>query len=114
MLAFLHGKGVTKLWLKDPREWSTAQALACLAVAGLVVGGLAAMLVILPRVRGAARGIVFWKSITLFESGKDYAEHILTREATELTRAKLEPWYELDGICRRKYRVLGVALWWGV
>jgi len=113
MLAYLHGKGITKLWLKDPRQWALGEAIACLAVVGLVVGAVGAILVVVPRLKGAARGLVFWKSIALFESAKDYASSVSKLEAAELTSARLEHCYELACVCRRKFRGVAVALWCG-
>lgn len=113
MLAYLHGKGVTKLWLKDPRQWGLQDCVAFACVAGLVIGAVAAICSIVPRLQGAARGIFFWKAITLFESAKDYSDEVLTTEPTKLTKAKLDHCFELAMVCRRKYRSVGVALWCG-
>ncbi len=113
MTAFLHGRGITKLWFKDPRQWAIPDAIAFIAVAGLLVGAALAVFVILPRLGGAARGIVFWNAITLFENGKEYAAHVQKCDPAELAAAKLEHCHELARVCRRKYRIVAWALWCG-
>lgn len=113
MTAFLHGRGITKLWFKDPRQWAIPDAIAFIAVTGLLVGATLAVFVVLPRLGGAARGIVFWNAITLFENGKDYAAHVQKCDPAELATAKLEHCHELARVCRRKYRIVAWALWCG-
>ncbi|MFZ4768505.1 MAG: Pycsar system effector family protein [Roseimicrobium sp.] len=113
MIAFLHGKGITKLWFKDPRQWHIPDALSFITVTGLLLGAILAVFVILPRLGGAARGIVFWNAITLFENGKDYATHVQKCDPAELASAKLEHCHELARVCQRKYRLVGWALWCG-
>jgi hypothetical protein len=113
MTAFLHGRGITKLWLKDPRQCHISDALAFIAVAGLLLGAILAVFVILPRLGGAARGIVFWNAITLFESAKEYAAHVQKCDPAELAAAKLEHCHELAQVCQRKYRIVAWALWCG-
>jgi len=113
MLAFLHNKGITKIWMTDPRQWHSPEVLALVAEVGLLIGALAAFWVIVPRLRGAPRGIIYWKSITLFENKNEYAKHILSCEGEALTAAKLEHCYELAFICRQKYKAVSVGLWCG-
>jgi hypothetical protein len=113
MLAYLHSKNMARSWLKDPRQWQSTDAIACVAVLGLTIGAIAAVVTVLPRFKGASRGIVFWKSIALFETKTEYANHVLTAESTTLTSAKLEHCFELAQVCKRKYRAVGLGLWGG-
>ncbi len=113
MTAFLHGRGITKLWLKDPRLWNLPDAIAFIAVTGLLLGALLAIYVVLPRLGGAARGIVFWNAITNFANGKEYASHVQKCDPAELAGAKLEHCYEIASVCQRKYRIVAWALWCG-
>jgi len=113
MLAFLHGKGITKLWLKDPRAWSFADALAFVAIFGLVVGAITAVIVVLPRRKGSPTGFIFWRSIARFHSAKEYADQVLAAQAADLTNAKLLHSYELAAICKQKFCAVNWAVWSG-
>lgn len=113
MIAFLHAKGVTKLWLKDIGQWALPDAVAFIAVAGLLLGAILAVSAILPRLRGKSRGIVFWGAITRFKDGKEYATHVQQCAAENLAAAKLEHCHELAWVCQRKYRIVAWALWCG-
>ena len=113
MLAYLHSKGITKLWIKDPRQWLFSETLVFVAVAGLFFGALASFLVIVPRLRGAPRGIIFWKSISLFESRREYVEHILSIAPRMLISVKLEHCHELAQICKQKYSAVSAGIWCG-
>jgi hypothetical protein len=113
MLAFLHGKGITKIWMTDPRQWHLPEVFSFVAVIGLLIGALASFWVIVPRLRGAPRGFIYWKSIKLFENKSQYATHILSCDAEALITAKLEHCHELAVICTQKYRAVSLALWCG-
>ena len=113
MLAFLHSKGITKIWMTDPRLWHLPEVFSFVAVICLLVGALASFWVIVPRLRGAPRGFIYWKSITLFENKSQYSSHILSCDAEILIAAKLEHCHELAIICTQKYRAVSLALWCG-
>jgi hypothetical protein len=112
-LAFLNTKGLTKLWIKNPAEWSLSEALTFLAVAGLLASAAASLFAVLPRKKGSNTGLVFWRSISKCRSADEYARLVLGTEPTELTTAKLQHCFELSQICARKYRALGWGLWCG-
>ncbi|MFQ5657510.1 MAG: Pycsar system effector family protein [Candidatus Methylomirabilales bacterium] len=111
VLAYLHEKGVTRRWLIDPRNWLLADALAFVAVVGLVIGALCALSVVVPRFRGSVHGLVFWKTIASFPSREEYADRVIKLGASELTQAKLEDCYGLAQICRRKFQAVNLAIW---
>lgn len=113
VLAYLHKDGATRRWLVDPSRWQIPDALACLAVLGLVGGAICALLAVAPRFRGSPQGMIYWKAIASFGRAKDYADRVVASEASALTRAKLEHCYELAQICRRKYRAVNIAIWSG-
>jgi hypothetical protein len=112
-LAFLNTKGLTKLWIKNPAEWSLSEALTFLAVVGLLASAAASLFAVLPRKKGSNTGLVFWRSISRCRSADEYARLVLGTEPTELTTAKLQHCFELSQICARKYRALGWGLWCG-
>lgn len=113
LLAFLYQAGASRRWLRPPWAWTFGDGLAFLAMLGLGMAALVSVVVIVPRLSGARRGFVFWESVAEFPSGADYTDAVLTLTAGELSRAKLEHCWELAGVCRRKYRVLGIAIWIG-
>lgn len=112
-LAYLHEKGISRRWLVDPGTWGSENWLAFLAVAGLIGGAAFALLVVLPRFSGAARGVVYWKAIAGFEDGSSYAQHVKGLSQSDLREAILSHSFELARIAKRKFRMFHVALWTG-
>jgi hypothetical protein len=113
LLAFLYKAEASRRWLKPVGGWTLGDALAFLAMLALAAAALVAVAVIVPRLGGSRRGLIFWESIAQFESGAEYAAAVTGVGAADLLRAKLQHCWELSGVCRRKYRVLGVAIWLG-
>lgn len=112
-LAFLDQKGVARSWLSDPRGWQLDSWLAFCAVAGCLVGATLAVAVVLPRLAGAQRGIIFWRSIARFKDGVGYARHVRALRRGDLEEAVLRHAFELASIAKRKFRVFNLALWSG-
>jgi len=112
-LAFLNGRGVTKLWIKNPMTWSLSEALAFLAVMSFLASATASATVLLPRKKGSRTGLVSWGAISKCRSADEYARLVLVTEPAGLTEATLEHCFELSRICVRKYRAMGWALWCG-
>jgi hypothetical protein len=109
-LTFLNAKGVTKLWIKNPLTWSLNEALAFLAVIGLLASATASAMVLLPRRKGSPTGLVSWGAIAKCRSAEEYARLVLGTEPTGLTEATLEHCFELSRVCTHKYRAMGWAL----
>jgi hypothetical protein len=90
-----------------------SEALAFLAVAGLLVSATASAVVLLPRKKGSRTGLVSWAAISKCRSAAEYARLVLGTELIGLTAATLEHCFELSRVCTHKYRAMGWALWCG-
>jgi hypothetical protein len=73
--------------------------------AGLLLG------VVVPRLKGSRRGILFFNAIAEYESSVVYTEDVIRRPDNEIVRTKLQHTYELAKVCRSKYRVLIAGLY---
>lgn len=109
LLAYLHANGLTWRWFGD----AGGGPLAGVSVLFLVSGGIAALLVVLPRLSGSRGGLIFWRYVAQLSDGEDYAQRIIRASAGELVRERLRHCHELSRVCRAKYRILNVAVWLG-
>ncbi len=113
-LAFLHSKGCTAQWLKDPRTWNIIDVLGFLAMIGLLFGAVILLTVILPRLSGSKRGIIFFNAIVEHDSGTDYANEVQRKSSGELVSAKLNHTFDISKICQKKYTTLHLGFWIGI
>ncbi len=110
LLAFLYNKGVSTHWLKPLMTWNILDVTAFLAMAALSFAILASLLVVIPRTPGSLRGYLFWEAIAEFESARAYADDLSQMSSASLFQIKTEHSYELARVCRRKYKLLRLAL----
>ena len=113
LLVFLFEKDVTARWVKPIKEWGAGDVLSLLSMVSLAVAAISAIFVVVPRLQGSRRGYVFWKSIAEFDSAKEYAKKVSMENSSSLTNALLKHCYDHASVCRRKYRMLNVAIWTG-
>jgi hypothetical protein len=113
MLAYLQTQNAARRWMVKPVQWGLLDLVAFVAVVGLLLGGIGALSVVVPRTRGSARGFVFWGAIADHRSASEYADRVAAEEAPSLVRAKLEHCHDLAVVCQRKYWFLDTAIWCG-
>lgn len=113
ILAFLNTQNVPARWLKDLRQWSFVDALGFVSMFGIAAGAVVLLGVVFPRLKGSARGILFFKAIAAYDNPSDYAEDVLARSEHDLVRSKLQHCYELSKVCSAKYRLLRIGFWVG-
>lgn len=89
-------------------EW--AAFFSCLLVG---LAGLLSLLVVLPRLRGKADGLIYWKGIAKLGGASSYVSRVRQLRDGELTDAVLEHCYEMAEIADRKYDLLKWAMWFG-
>jgi hypothetical protein len=111
LLCYLFKNGLHKLWMKAPLTWGLPDVLCFFGMAGLLVGLCLAAAVVVPWLRKTHRGLVFFRSVTEFESATVYASEVLSSPDPLLTRAILKHTYDLSKVCSSKYAKLGIALW---
>lgn len=110
LLVFLYEKGVVVSWLKTPNTWAFSEFIAFLAIGGLAISCILAVVVIVPRLSGSKRGFVFWESIAEFDTPSEFSEAAQKLVGRELTREFLRHAYELSKVCKYKYRILNWSL----
>lgn len=110
LLAFLYKANVSSHWLKPIMTWNVLDVVAFVAMAALAVAALASMLVVIPRTPGSLRGYLFWEAIAEYESARTYADEVSQLSSASLFQIKAEHSYDLARVCRRKYRLLRLAL----
>jgi len=114
LLAFLNAKNVSKNWLKMPSEWSMFDLTSFLSMIGLAISALFFLWVVVPRLKGSKKGLIFFNAIAEYESSEEYTSDIFRTSESDLLRAKLKHCYELAKICNAKYTKLVWGLYAGV
>jgi hypothetical protein len=109
LLAYLHNVGLATRWLVSPTAWSLAHVLSFLASIGLLLCAITCLVTVMPRLKGSKRGLIFFAAISEYDSSNDYVSEFMKQGLSDLCEAKLKHAYELSGICKRKYAMLG----WG-
>lgn len=110
--AFLHHEGVTARWRLGP--WSAIVAVDLLAMLCLAACSLVAIGVVVPRLPGSRRGLLYFGAIAEHESPSAYSSVVLTASPDELLEEKAKHVHTLASICTRKYRWLWASVWLGV
>lgn len=113
LLAFMYNKDVSAHWLKPVMQWNILDTIAFVAMAALALGAFLALLVVIPRTPGSRRGFLFWEAIAEYDGGRQYFDDLWRLSGATLVQVKAEHCYELAKVCRRKYRMLRLALWSG-
>ena len=113
LLAFLYKTGVSARWRSPVMTWNLLDIATFLAVVALAVSVVLALLVVMPRTSGSRRGVVFWKAIAEFQTGRHYSDEVRMLSAATLSQIKAEHCFDLAKVCRQKYRMLRGAMWVG-
>lgn len=113
LLAYLHKLGLASKWVIAPGTWGLTNMLSFLASMGLLLSAVACLAVVMPRLKGSQRGLVFFAAISQYSSSSSYLSDFMKQDLSELCEAKLKHTYELSAICKRKYDVLKWGQWLG-
>ena len=113
LLAYLYAEDLLSLWLSLPSNWSLNDFFSLVAAVGLSSSSFLALLVVMPRLGGSGRGIIFFDAIRQSETSGDYVEQVIKTTPERLVEERLRHVYELSGICSRKYRLLVNSLYAG-
>lgn len=113
LLGYVSQKAQYIDWIKGG-PWSLQQHLALGACALLIISAAFALRVIWPNLRGAAHGIIYWRSVASCRSSEEYLAAVRGRSEAQLADEMLHHGYEISGVCVAKYRRLQVALWSGL
>jgi len=101
-LLFLFTRMPTPLWSGQGAAWSVVVVL-------LIAAAASAFLVIFPRIR-RRDNVYFWGSVAEHDSPDAFIAKVNRQESADLARAKMVYCYDLACICRRKFRLLKIAM----
>ena len=101
-LLFLFTRMPTPLWSGEGAAWSAVVLL-------LVAAASSAFLVIFPRIR-RRDNVYFWGSVAEHDSPDAFIAAVNNHDSADLARAKMVYCYDLACICRRKFRLLKIAM----
>ena len=111
LLAFQYKTGVSARWLRPVMQWNVLDVAAFVAMTGLAVGALLALWVVVPRTHGSRRGFLFWEAIAEYHNAREYADELRLLSGASLSLITSEHCFDLARVCRKKYSVLGAAIW---
>lgn len=105
-LGYLHTTKTSHMWTKPLNTWSILDLNSFITMAGLGISSIFFLRVIMPRLKGSKRGLIYFNGVAEHNSANEYAVNILNCSEYYLTQAKLEHCYELSKICQSKYLAL--------
>lgn len=111
LLAFLYKSGVSNRWLRPIIQWNILDTVAFISMIALAAGAFLTLMVVIPRTPGSRRGFIFWEAVAEYDSGRQYADELLTLSPATLFQIKTEHCFDLARVCRRKYKVLRIGIW---
>jgi len=114
LLAFLYSHQVSSRWLKSLSSWNMLDFVAFLSMTGLALSAALFLWVVIPRLKGSTRGLIFFRAIATYENSDEYVADMLRSSPVDLIRAKLKHCYELAKVCNAKYNKLLWGLYVGV
>ncbi|MGV8948747.1 MAG: Pycsar system effector family protein [Candidatus Paracaedibacter sp.] len=120
-LGYLNANKTSEMWMKPLCTWSILDLNSFITMIGLGISSIFFLLVIMPRLGGSKRGLIYFNGVVEHNTPNDYAVNILNCSEDYLIQAKLEHCYELSKICQSKYLALqrgifigGVSLFAGI
>lgn len=113
LLGYLHSKKYTVKWLMSPCEWGFTETVIFILVLSLLLTILFSVAVVVPRLRGASKGLIYWKGITKFSKKDEYIESIEKLNDESSLKQLAAHTFELGHVCDRKYKLLRWSIFSG-
>lgn len=113
LLTYQNSNGHLTIWMSNPQTWGLIQLFAFLSSVGFLISTILCIFVVIPRLKGTKRGIIFFNAIVEYPSQQDYAKDVLSQFPNKLCEEKLKHAYDLAKVCSKKYIVLHYALLFG-
>lgn len=112
-LGYLLSRGLLRQLTPGNASWLLPEWLAfgCLVSLGISIG--AAIYVVMPRLGGNSRGIIYFRAIAARKSSEQYVTDVLSSTDSSLNVALAEHSYEVARISSRKYQHLRFGMWIG-
>ena len=113
-LGYLTSSGLLKTILTHaPSSWRFAEYFGIVATASFLASIILVLSVVVPRLGGAARGVIYFNAIADRPSADSYAADVIRLDDFGRTREILHHCYEVAVICRRKYAGVRLAMLFG-
>lgn len=113
IVAYLNQQSYLTNWITNPIYWSIVEILGFIASISILVSAIACLLVVMPRLGGSKRGIIFFNAISEYQTQQEYLSDVLSATPSKLCEEKLKHAYDLAKVCIRKYSALRWGLWSG-
>jgi Family of unknown function (DUF5706) len=112
-LGYLLSRGIIRQLSPGNVSWLLPEwlALGCLMSLGISIG--AAIYVVMPRLGGNSRGLIYFKAIAARKNSEQYVTDVLSSTDSSLNVALAEHSYEVACISNRKYQHLRLGMWIG-
>jgi Family of unknown function (DUF5706) len=112
-LAWMNSSESLKFWSVPAKEWRLMDLINIFSIVGMTLCILFALIVLLPRLKGSKKGIVFFDSISEHDVANDYLADVLKKNEQELVLEELRHVFELARVCSRKFLFLKLSVWAG-
>lgn len=112
MLAYLNSNGLSTIWATWPCEWSFIE-FWLRSVISLIVGCWFCLHAIMPRLKGNAKGHVFFNGIASHANATKYAEEIYEMTPSDICKEKFKHTFEISKICKTKFERVVIGFWFG-
>jgi len=93
---------------------SPQQFLLGAALVLLVLSITSVIAVLIPRLGGDAKGLVYFKAIASRPTSESYVSEVLRATQSELDASTLQHTYEISKLSASKYGYVRVAMWFGL
>ena len=99
LLGFMHKLGASERWLKSIQEWSLLDTVTFVGMVSFATAAITALLVVVPRLPGSKRGLVYFNAVAEHESAAEYAELLLGQAGKALITEKAKHCHTLARVC---------------
>ena len=113
LLAYLNSSGYLTVWVSNPTSWRLTEVLSFFATVGFLVSAFCCLFVVIPRLSGSRRGLVFFNAIIEYPTQQDFVTDVMETSPNKLNEEKIKHVYDIAKVCNRKYKVLRLGLWSG-
>lgn len=110
LLAYLNTSGYLTTWISNPAIWQLTEILSFISTAGFLISAVCCLLVVVPRLSGSKRGLVFFNAIIEYPTQQEFTADLMETNPNKLCEEKIKHVYEIAKVCNRKYKVLRLGL----
>lgn len=113
LIGYSNSIGVLTSWVVNVSTWDLGIVVAFAHTLLVLFAAFCCLWVVKPRLRGSAKGLIFFNSIAQHESAADFVTEFSDSDISKLLTEKVKHTFEISKVCKDKYFVLGIGLWTG-